>query len=84
MTAISLPIGRDQLDQLILQVSARHEPVVLDSNGHKAVLVSLEDYEGLDTTAYLMSHPANKKMIDDAIGQLRRGEGVERHIDLDA
>ena len=84
MTAISLPVAREQLGKLITQVSANHEPVVIDSDGCKAVLVSLEDYGEMDTTAYLMSNPVMKARIDSAIEQLRRGEGVERDIDLDA
>ena len=84
MTAISLPVAREQLGELITQVSAKHEPVLIDSDGRKAVLVSLEDYGEMDATAYLMSNPVMKARIDSGIEQLRRGEGVEREIDLDA
>ncbi len=58
--------------------------MVINSNGHKAVLVSLEDFADMDTTAYLMSNPATKARIDSAIDQLNRGEGVEHEIDLEA
>lgn len=84
MTSVSLPLTNEQMEDLVLQVASRHEPVVIDSDGHKAVLVSLEDFANLDTTAYLMSNPVNKQRLLEAIDQLNRGEGVEREIDLEA
>lgn len=58
--------------------------MVIDSNGCKAVLVSLEDFADMDTTAYLMRDPVAKSRIDSAINQLKQGKGVEREIDLEA
>jgi len=40
----------------------------------KAIKITVE--EELDTTAYLMSNPANKAAIDQSLKQLESGEGI--------
>jgi hypothetical protein len=40
----------------------------------KPIVITVE--EELDTTAYLMSNPANKAMIEKSIKQLENGEGI--------
>ena len=40
----------------------------------KPITITIE--EELDTTAYLMSSPANKAMLDKSIAQLENGETV--------
>jgi len=40
----------------------------------KAIKITVE--EELDTTAYLMSNPANKAAIDKSLKQLKNGEGI--------
>lgn len=52
---------------------------VLDS----VVMVSLEDYEALKETAYLMYSPANTRRLLDAMERLESGRG-ERHELIDA
>lgn len=40
----------------------------------KPITITVE--EELDTTAYLMSSPANKAVLDKSIQQLENGEGI--------
>jgi antitoxin YefM len=40
------------------------------------VVVSLEDYESLKETAYLMRSPANARRLLDAMERLEAGRGV--------
>jgi antitoxin YefM len=47
-------------------------------------MLSMEDYESLEETAYLMRSPANAQRLLEAIHALETGQGTVRHIDLDA
>lgn len=57
-------------------------PITITRNGDQAgVMLSLEDYESLEETAYLLRSPTNAKRLLDAIHALT-GQGVVREIDL--
>jgi len=57
------------------------EEVVITRSGHDpVVIVSLEDYESLKETAYLLRSPANARHLLDSIDRLEAGEGVERDL----
>jgi len=42
--------------------------------------MSLEDYESLNETAYLMQSPKNAKRLINAIEELNEGKGNEREL----
>lgn len=64
------------------QVNDDHEPVIVTRAGGKSVIVlSVEDYDALDETAYLLSSPANRKALEDAIDDLEKGRVVNKTID---
>jgi antitoxin YefM len=57
------------------------EEVVITRSGHEpVVIVSLEDYESLKETAYLLRSPANARRLLGSINRLETGEGVERDL----
>ncbi len=45
------------------------------------VMVSLEDYESLQETAYLLRSPENAKRLSEGIAQLEKGEGLVKRLD---
>lgn len=52
------------------------EEVVITRAGHESVvIVSLEDYESLRETAYLMRSPANARRLLDSMERLEAGRG---------
>ena len=53
-------------------------PDILDAikAAFKSKPISITVEEELDTTAYLISKPANKAAIDESIKQLENGEGI--------
>ena len=52
------------------------EAVVITRSGHDpVVIVSLEDYESLRETAYLMRSPANARRLLNAMERLEAGQG---------
>jgi antitoxin YefM len=42
--------------------------------------MSLEDYEALEETAYLLRSPKNTRRLIESIAQLEKGEGTEREL----
>jgi len=43
-------------------------------------MMSLEDYESLEETAYLLRSPRNALRLREAVEQLRTGGGTERQL----
>jgi antitoxin YefM len=63
------------------QVCDDHAPVIITRKNNKSVvLMSLEDYQALEETAYLLRSPRNAKRLMDAIAELESGAGVERTL----
>lgn len=57
------------------------EPVVITRAGHEpVVIVSLDDYESLKETAYLLRNPANARRLLGSIERLESGHGTEREL----
>ena len=85
MTAISYTAARENLASTMDKVCEDHAPIIITRNRDQAVvMMSLEDFESLEETAYLLRSPRNAKRIMSAIAQLDAGKGVERPVDLDA
>ena len=58
-----------------------HDPVIITRNRDQAVvMLSLEDYESLQETAYLLRSPANAKRLLDSIDALNRKKGIKKRI----
>lgn len=55
--------ARASLYQLIEQVAASHEPVLITGKTHNAVLVSEKDWESIQETLYLVSIPGMVESI---------------------
>ena len=85
MTAISYTAARENLASTMNKVCEDHAPIIITRNRDQAVvMMSLEDFEALEETAYLLKNPKNARRIMSAITQLDAGKGVERKVDLDA
>lgn len=71
---------RANLSKLMDQVNDDHEPLIVTrANGKPVVILSLEDYDAMDETTYLLSSPANAKALQQAIQRLDSGhEGVTK------
>ena len=83
MNSVSYSAARENLAATMDKVCADHAPVVITRNRDQSVvMISLEDYEALEETAYLLRSPANAKRLLEAIHALEGGEGVVHKIDL--
>ena len=80
METISYTDARAQLAATMDKVIQDHAPVVITRHGSQAcVLVSLDDWESMEETAYLMSSPANAARLNEAIRALESGQGIITH-----
>jgi antitoxin YefM len=81
--SITYSAARENLASTINRVCEDHAPVVITRNRDQAVvMLSLEEYESLQETAYLLRSPANAKRLLDSIESLKRGKGVKRKLKL--
>ena len=58
-----------------------HEALIITRNGEQSVvMLSLENFQALDETAYLLRSPANFKRLLSAAAELTAGKGVEKAL----
>ena len=76
MKTMSYTESRARYAEVLDGVTNDREEVVITRAGHDpVVIVSLEDYESLRETAYLMRSPANARRLLDAMERLEGGRG---------
>lgn len=81
MKAITYSQARENLAQTITKVCEDHSPVIITKKGTEAVvMMSLEDYEAMEETNYLVRSPRNARRLLESIEQLEAGKGEEREL----
>jgi antitoxin YefM len=81
MDAMTYSSARANLASTMNRVCNDHEALIITRNGDQSVvMLSLEDYNALAETAYLLRNPTNAKRLLSAIEQLNAGKGVEREL----
>ena len=81
MDAITYSAARANLAKTMDRVCDDHEPLIITRNGEQSVvMLSLEDFQALEETSYLLRSPANAKRLLAAAAQLAAGEGTERQL----
>lgn len=73
--------ARKRLFPLIEQVNDDRTPVEITSKRGNAILMSVDDYEAWQETAYLFRSPANARRLLDAMEAARRGETAVHELD---
>ena len=81
MDAITYSSARANLARTMDRVCNDHEPLIITRNGEQSVvMLSLEDFQALEETAYLLRSPANARRLLSATAQLAAGQGTERDL----
>jgi antitoxin YefM len=58
-----------------------HAPVIITRKAARPVIMmSLDDYEALEETAYLLRSPKNARRLLESMVQLEAGKGMEREL----
>ncbi len=81
MDTITYTSARGNLATTMTKVCDDHAPVIITRRtAHSVVMMSLEDYEALEETAYLLRSPKNARRLLESIFELESGEGEEREL----
>ena len=83
MNVITYTAARETLASTMDQVCMDRDPVIITRKREQAVvMISLEDYEALEETAYLLRSPANAKRLIASIEAAEEGSVLSKEIDL--
>ncbi len=81
MKTMSYTESRARYAEVLDSVVNDREEVVVTRAGHASVvIVSLEDFESMRETAYLMRSPTNARRLLDAMERLEDGDGQEHDL----
>jgi len=81
MNAITYTAARENLASTMDRVCIDHDPVIITRNRDQAVvMLSLDDYESLQETAYLLRSPANARRLLASIESLNAGKNIRKDI----
>ena len=80
MSVVTYSYARQNLAKLMDEVEQDRAPVYISRQRNRgaAVLMSMEDYQAMETTLYLLGNPTNAKLLSEGIAELDAGKGV-RH-----
>ena len=81
MNTINYSSARSNLAETMERVCDDHAPVIITRKAAKpVVMMSLDDYEALEETAYLLRSPKNVRRLIESIAELESGKGTEREL----
>jgi len=81
MEVITYTAARQNLAKTMAKVCRNHAPMIVTRKSSESVVImSLEEYEALEETAYLMRSPKNTRRLIESIAQLENGKGNEKEL----
>ena len=81
MDTITYTSARGNLAQTMKKVCDDHSPVIITrKKAQPVIMMSLEDFEALEETAYLLRSPKNARRLLKSIDELERGKGIEKEL----
>lgn len=81
MESISYTAARSNLAKTMERVCDDHAPIAITRKGEGAVvMMSMEDYQALEETAYLLRSPKNARRLIESIADLETGKGKQRDL----
>jgi len=82
MQVVNFTEARNNLKSIFDTVYRDHEDVIVNrKNGENVVVISLEKYNSMNETAYLMRSTANRKHILESLEELESGKTVSKDLD---
>lgn len=81
MQIMSYSALRNNLASVLDKVNEDHVSILITrQNGKTAVIMSLEDYNSYEETAYLMASPKNTERLNQAIAEVEAGKTKQHGI----
>jgi len=81
LKVITYTAARQNLAKTMEKVCRDRAPVIVTrKSSNSVVIMSLEDFEALEETAYLLRSPKNIRRLIESIVQLENGKGTEKEL----
>ena len=81
MNTLTYSEARSKLANTMDRVCDDHAPIIITrKNSQSVVMMSLDDYQALEETAYLLRSPKNAKRLIESISELKSGGGTLRKM----
>jgi antitoxin YefM len=81
MATITYSEARSKLAETMEKVCDDHAPIIITrKNSRSVVMISLEDYEALEETSFLLRSPKNARRLLESIAELESGGGTKRGL----
>jgi len=81
MDTITYSEARSKLAKTMEKVCDDHAPVIVTrKNSRSVVMISLDDYEAMEETTYLLRSPKNARRLLESIAELEAGGGTKREL----
>ena len=81
MQVISLTEARNNLKAVFDSVYLDNDEVIIHRKGSEnVVVISMDEYNSMKETNYLLNSPTNKENLLSSLKQLREGKGFERDL----
>jgi len=81
MYAVTVKNAKQNLESLIDKVISDAEPLIITTQeGQQMVLLSMEEFNAWQETAYLLSNPANAAHLRQSMAEVERGQVSEHNL----
>ncbi len=81
MGTITYSEARGNLAETMEKVCDNHAPIIITrKNSRSVVMMSLDDYEALEETAFLLRSPKNARRLLESVAELASGGGTKRAL----
>jgi len=81
MKTITYTAARQNLSKTMEKVCEDRAPVIITRKASNSVVImSLEDYEAFEETAYLLRSPKNTRRLIESVAQLENDKGTEKEL----
>ena len=81
MDTISYTKARQNLARTMEQVCDDHNPLIITRKDKPpVVMISLEDYQAMEETTYLLRSPKNAKRLLESVAELEIGQGQIKEL----
>ena len=82
MEAVNFSEFRENLKGFLDKSYDNHEPIIVTrKEGKNMVVISMEDYNSIMETNYLLSNKTNAEHLFKSIEQIKKGKKVERKLE---
>jgi antitoxin YefM len=81
MDAVHYITIQQNLEQTMDLVCEDHNPIMITRNNKPSVVImSLEDYQSLEETNYLLKSPKNAQRLLESIAELESEKGLQKEL----